>query len=88
MGSVHPDAFESALAPIPRNGVVCFRVVPNDLRSTMERCKKHDTACEKALKTSFRFLERDDGEFFVHILAGLPYLGFRLVRFFYFYGPT
>jgi hypothetical protein len=32
MWSVHPNAFQNALTPIPRDGVVRIGVVPNDRR--------------------------------------------------------
>jgi len=36
MRSVHPDAFQGALTPIPRNRVVWVRNVPNDGRAAMK----------------------------------------------------
>ena len=71
MWSVHPDAFQSALTPIPRNGVVRIGIVPIDLelRSAIQSDKKHDASDEKMLPTRIRHSKGCSGQFGVHSFA-------------------
>ena len=66
MRSVHPDAFERALAPIPRYGVVCIGVVPNDLRSTIKSRKKCDPSGQEMLPIRIRSTKKYFGRLFGH----------------------
>ena len=67
MGGVHPDAFQYALTPIPRNGVVCIGVVPIDgRRATIEGYNEYDPSGEKVLPTRIRSTKRYFSKLFVH----------------------
>ena len=84
MWSVHPNAFQDALTPIPRNGVVGVRVVPIDHeRAAIERCKDDGPSSEEMLPTRIRFTNGYFTQLFVHnfgssSLAVLPRVSVNL----------
>ena len=71
MWGVHPDAFQCALTPIPRNGVVRIGIVPInlELRSTIYSDKKHDPSGEEMLPRCIRHSKSCFGQFAIHNFA-------------------
>ena len=84
MWSVHPDAFQCALTPIPRSGVVRVGIVPIDLElsSAIQSDKKRDASDEKMLPTVIRHTKSCFGQFAVHnlVLANSDLGFFRFYR--------
>jgi len=70
MRSIHADAFQGALAPIPRNRVVRVWIVPDDLRSTVEGEGEYDPNGEEVIPRRTRFAQRCS-RLAVHILQVL-----------------
>ena len=71
MWSIHPDAFQHALTPVPGNGVVRVGSVPVDLCATGESYKKHPPSGEEVLPTTVRYTKKSSGQLLTHNLVGV-----------------